>query len=423
MVKNVMLKRVLSGLMVLTLLFQPISFQAKENLMEKVSNVNILIQEPMNALFQPDEMEDATVEKLEYRYSFKQDRGSVLSAKVNMIIDMQVLDVDYQIEAEGEVSGEKLSSGKVLWIGPLTGDISIHGAEYLVLVGFTKLNDNVQVSVTIQAKEGCEEIEPVMFSFGDAVITESIYQELVDKSETVSSETNVSRNRAASTFAMDRVEITDGKYKFEQLASKSAKFSSSLISGNGQTMYGYYSKETNRLAISLKTYCSNVQKYYAEHGSAGTEIHSMKYSLKRGSGANMYIAGVESFDFNVAKFGQHTLIMGFFADAFTLLNWSVPTATLTEVLSRVGGYITKNHETNHTTIEVKFGSFDHANFDACSNGMPVVFQLAKSNSLAQNFILQTSICYRTQLYSNYSGTYTTYYNYANDASSTVVITN
>lgn len=113
MLKNKVLKKVLSGMLVLAFLLQPMSFQAQEDLTKEATNVNILVQEPMNALFQQEEGKDATVENLEYSYGFDENKGEELTADVDVMIDMTVSGMAYEIEAEGEVSGEKLSSGTV----------------------------------------------------------------------------------------------------------------------------------------------------------------------------------------------------------------------------------------------------------------------------------------------------------------------
>lgn len=56
------MKKVLSGMMVLVFLLQPMSFKAQENLTKKETNVNIFVQEPMNVLFQQEAAKDATCE-------------------------------------------------------------------------------------------------------------------------------------------------------------------------------------------------------------------------------------------------------------------------------------------------------------------------------------------------------------------------
>ena len=127
---------------------------------KEATNVNILVQEPMNALFQQEEGKDATVENLEYSYWFDENKGEELTADVEIKIDMTVSGATYEIEAEGEVSGEKLSSGIVLWIGPLEGELEINNIEYLVMVGFTKMDELVQISVTIQSMDDKNVIAP-----------------------------------------------------------------------------------------------------------------------------------------------------------------------------------------------------------------------------------------------------------------------
>ena len=67
-----------SGMIVLMLFTKTMSFFAQEDLTEKVSNVNILMQKPMNRLFQINEgdVADALVESMEYilYYAYKMQR-------------------------------------------------------------------------------------------------------------------------------------------------------------------------------------------------------------------------------------------------------------------------------------------------------------------------------------------------------------
>lgn len=432
MVKNVMMKKVLSGLMVMALLLQPISIQAQENLIHKVSNVNILAQEPMNELFQQGVAdEDVTVENLEYRYRFCEKKGDSLTSVVDMAIHMTVSDVDYEFEVKGEVSGEKLSMGEVLWMGPLEGEIVIDGIEYLTMVGFTKLDESVQVSVTIQSKDDNETIEPVRFSFGDNVISEDIYQEIMINKESMECESYVVGGANTSAYTLNSRSILNqpqleggagSKSVFQLKAAKYAYFSDSAISGDAQALFGYYDKTSKRVMISLKTFCSNLEKDYSGIGHAQSNIESMEYTLQRGNETKMYIVDVETFDFNVKEFGARALIKSLFADALTLIGWDVPTATIEELLSGIYGNITKEKGANSCTIKVKFGVFDYPNFDDCTYGMPIVFQLGQSSTGTQDFTLKTAVSYRTIVQVNGTSSYAVYYDSAKPASCNLSIT-
>lgn len=428
MTKKKMLKKVISGMLVLAFLSQPMSFQAQESLTKKATNVNILLQEPMNELFKQEAGQDAIVESLEYRYWFAENKGDALTATVDMEIDMTVIGVDYEIEADGEVSGENLSSGAILWMGPLEGEIEIDNIEYLVMVGFTKINEAVQVSVTIQSKDDSEEIEPVRFSFGDSVITEDVYQEIRDEKELISTESHADRWPTNTTYAMNSRSILDQPqleggsgglgYPFIIGPSATTSFKSSAISGNGQKLYGALDKSTNRIAVSIKTYCSNVESYYRKFGTARTEIQSMTYTLKQGTKKIAYPSTFESYDFNIKKMGMETLIMPLLSDAITVLNKSLPLSTITELLSGVYGTVDEKGSGTYKTIDIKFGVFDYANFDKCGYGVPIVFVPARYSTNpvgTQDFILEGSISYRTIVSDTNVSGYIVYYDSANKA--------
>ena len=383
----------------------------------------------MNALFQQEEGKDATVENLEYSYWFDENKGEELTADVEIKIDMTVSGATYEIEAEGEVSGEKLSSGIVLWIGPLEGELEINNIEYLVMVGFTKMDELVQISVTIQSMDDKNVIEPVHLSFGDNVITEDIYQEIEEKKETVDIESKQARSMAGSTYTMNSRSILNQPQleggggtpaRFQLKGAKYAYFESSPINGVAQILYGYFDKSTNRLAVSLRTCCSSVDEYFDTNvsGYATTEIERMKYVLKTGSAKYSKIDNMEYFDFNVMESNLSSLLVTLFSDAIALLNYTFPIASIYEILESLYGNMTGFCRSNHAMVEVKFGAYDHANFDAFTAGVPIIFLLEpyKNNTIGtQDYILETSITYRSMVFIDGFSSHVFYYNKAQDA--------
>ena len=433
MVKNVMVAKVLSGMIALALLLQPMNFQAKESLTKKASNVNILVQEPMNELFQQNAAtdEDATIDNLEYRYWFDENKREALTANVDMLINMTVSGSDYTIEADGEVSGENLSSGEVLWMGPLEGEIEINNIEYLVMVGFTKMDELVQVSVTIQSKDDKNVIEPVRYSFGDNVITEDIYQEIIAEKETAVCESHADRWPVTTTYAMNSRSILNqpqleggsgSSRKFYKLInSVSTKFSSGPKSMTGQTLYGYFDEENGRVAVAIRSYCSNLQNYYKSIGNTSTYIDSMKYTLKRGGINKSKIDGMESHDFKMKDGIGTGLIMALVSDVITLLDKPIPISVLTELSSGyVVGTVTENHYDDITTVDIKFGTAERANFDKATGGIPIVFSLRETSTgygKKHDYGLTSSIKYRSIVETSTvpRPVYTVYYDAAVDA--------
>lgn len=430
---NMMLKNVLSGMLVLSFLLQPMSFQAQEDLTKKATNVNILVQEPMNALFQQEEGKDATVETLEYRYWFDENNGDGLTADVDVMIDMTVSGMGYEIEAEGEVSGEKLASGSVLWMGPVEGELEIDNIEYLVMVGFTKMDELVQISVTIQSMDDGEAIEPVMFSFGDCVISEEIYQEIEENKETVDIESKQARSRASSTYIMNSRSILNqpqleggSRNAYTLINSITANFASGPTGEIGQKLYGYFDEGNDRVAIGIRSYCSYLENYYSKVGNTTTYVESMKYTIKRGSNNKSEISNIEPFDFNIGTSGGYGLMDALFSDALTLTNQSLALETIKLMLSGLWGDIDYNENAAIAQLNLKFGAGACANFDRVTGGMPIIFSLRETYigyTGKHEYILTSSIKYRSlvKIVGATNTYYTTYYNSAQDASCTVKI--
>lgn len=431
MSKNKMINQMLSVMLVFVFLLQPMCFQAQEDLTKKATNVNILVQEPMNALFQQEEGKDATVETLEYSYWFDENKGDELTADVDVMIDMTVCGMAYEIEANGEVSGEKLSSGSVLWMGPLEGLIEINNIEYLVMVGFTKMDELVQISVTIQSKDDKNVIEAVRFSFGDNVITEDVYQEIMGENEAIAYGQHVDRYPVSTTYAMNSRSILNQPqleggsgglaYPFRRIKLVSTNFASGPTSEKGQTLYGYFDESTDRVAVAIRTYCSNLKNYYKSIGNTSTYIESMKYTIKRGKIIKSRISGMESYDFVIKNHTGTGLIMALFSDVITMLQYPIPMSTLTELSSNnVTGTVNEKCYDEIAYVDIKFAATEHANFDKATGGMPIVFSLDERDSSYEakhDYCLMSSIKYRSIVE---TGTvprpiYTVYYDAALDA--------
>lgn len=133
-------------------------------------------------------------------------------------------------------------------------------------------------------------------------------------------------------------------YPFRIIESVSTNFASGPTSEKGQTLYGYFDESTDRVAVAIRTYCSNLKKYYKSIGNTSTYIESMKYAIKRGKITKSRIAGMESHDF--------------------VMNNNTVTGTVNEKCYDDIAY-----------VDIKFAAAERANFDKATGGMPIVFSL------------------------------------------------
>ena len=375
-------------------------------------NVEILTQESFATLFgaKKDCGKKLVVDDLKYKYSFdiREDKSDL--ADVRMHLKLSVLGKIYSVIVEGTVDRNNLEDNRTLWFGSLVGSLRIQKNEYLSTVIWAKVDNEIQMSMTIQPLDTDVEMDVVILSFGEPVLTNDMLGEM--QSETK----NIVVNTQLSIFAMDSNQFSEN-YKtddgivygstFEKLVTYTSGFRNAKVGlfGDGQKMIGSFDKNTNRLAVSLKSYCSSVNAYYNQvykgRGMCVTSIAEMSIRLDRGKETDYsYIANTESFDFDIKDYGVCSYIMPLIEDAITLLEVAFPTSFIAEIFENTRGTVNRTIFSDCAEVNVKFGVLDYANFDDCEPGFPIIFQLAKNNysyTGTQEYILSTSICYRTML--------------------------
>lgn len=375
-------------------------------------NVDILTEESFETLFsnKKDFDKKLSINDLKYKYSFDIREDNLNIADVRMHIKLNVSGKTYSFVVEGTVDRNNLGDNRILWFGSLIGTIKIQKSNCLATVVFAEIENEIQMSMTLQPLEGSIENDVVILSFGEPVLTNEML------GETPSEEPCTDMAPQISTFAMDKNQFSEN-FKtddgiiyddpFEKLVTYTCGFRNPKVGlfGDGQKMIGFFDKSTNRLAISLKSYCSSVNAYYNKlyegMGICSTSISQMNFRIQRGEDTRYsYIANTESFDFNIKNYGVYSYIMPLVADALALLEVCVPIAFVTELFENTKGTVDRTIFADAAEVDVKFGVFDHENLDDCEPGFPIIFQLAKNNSTytgTHEYILSTSIAYRTTL--------------------------
>lgn len=366
---------------------------------------------------------ESTIDEISYSYTFALQENNPALADVSLTFTMEIGTQAYPVTVSGTVDSYLLSSGDTLWEGLIAGTTIIEGTEYKVLAGFSKLNSSpsIQVSVTIQAADKTNAIDPLVFTFGDEVITMQIHQELVGNTSTVSvgalsdefDETSAARSAGSFTYLNYDFEYFDSGFN---------------ISGYAQRSRGYFNSSTNQFAVTLKSYGDNIENYFSSTGIAGATIKEFTIELIRDSnystGSYSYIVGTENYDFDVGDYGGGAvLIQPLFEDIMGLLG--VPTSTITAIFDGLKGSVDENFHTSDTSVTVSFGLLQNADFDDSGVGVPIVFQLARNqNNYTGNssYTFVTAITYRTVYIATGSSTPAYVYIDGYDTSKTVSIT-
>ena len=361
-----------------------------------------------------------TIEQVSYDYTFVQDEEDAEKANVSLSFIMFIGSQEYPVNVSGQVNAYSLSSGDILWEGPIEGTAIINGQKYDVLTGFSKLDSSssIQASVTLQASD--EEIlsDPIVFTFGDTVLTKEIHDDIMSQATVADMSDLETGDEGIVPYANS----------FTYVASPTAYFSNS-VTGLAQQAYIQKDSISDELSVAIKTYCNNVNTYYSNAGYTYpvTFIDSFNVNLSIPSGqgySHAYIAGVRNdsrLNNNSGSLSSVSMY-AFFCDVLNALG--VPTNTVSNVLGSLKGSVNYSGSTNYYNVGVSFGITQLANFDTLSNGIPIVFQIGVTSDYAGNtrMTFGTSLRYRTQLGDSSGTSYQWVYTSAKDISYTATVT-
>ena len=340
--------------------------------------------------------------------SYREKEDDCLSVTFSIIID--VGNESYCLSGNGIINEVIEKEGKLLWSGPVDSQLTIENKAYHVIVGvsFYEGEDKAQFDVTIQPFDSSD--NPACFTIGDPILENN---GLLEKSaHTTTQQTK------GNAGVLTEDTFTHLGYKYGTYTSNPG------ISGNAHKHNAYFSNLTNRFAISIKTYCSNVNTYFSNQNTPNlsyTHIYSCMYDLTRNScsvEAMSYIAGFENFDFPLNQMGKsNKWLWALFEDALALIG--VPTSTITTLYNTISddfyGKITQTYNnSNHYRFDILFGVYSEIDFDVNSSfkGYPIVFQLAMSSPANyqgnSSYKVTTDVRYVTKQITNI-GTVTSYY--------------
>lgn len=371
------------------------------------SGIRMMTEETYENIFSLSHCQDQRINEIAYSYEITSDG---VDDSVLLTFYLPVEDCIIPVKAVGII--QRYEFGKTaLYEGPLFGTFRYDANEYDVTVGFMKdcYSSEIQAGVTITEHSQEESIEnnlnnSLVFAFGDFHFIlfedESLNNEYIDTSKNVMHRSNPYVVRSVNSVGCG-----------------------GNVAGYGQILYTMFDSSSNRVAVSIKTFASNVDNFYSNLGYVNTSISECSYNLSRvNSSDHSYIAGIESFDFPTGDYNNGAvLVESLFSDILSI--FGVPMATITSLFSNIRGEVSLVGNTNNTTVSLKYGLNQSIDYDNLSYGVPIVFQLDMSGSYtaSSQYTASSTVKYRAAVIPNgYPDTVYFYVN-SNNASSTISI--
>lgn len=385
------------------------------------TSINIISQGALDEVLYSKERSVTKLEfdEVSYAYNMEIMDENPMFANVDLWVVLQINNVEYPIVMNGTVEACELSSERLLWQGPIIGEVELNAIEFQAIAGFVKLGEALQLSLSLQPTTGDYTDGATIITFGEDVLTADVFKELQEKIQTKNEVDNVTQEEKEIALLSETANSN-----FEQIAIQYKPFTNTSISGVGQRLKGYYDISTRRLAVSIMSRCSNVDSYYSTFGVSSTTIDEFSIGLERTGNNYSYIAGIETFGVTVGTTKVLTALLALFEDAMTLLDITFPTSTISEILGNLDGSVSRLDNTNKEVVTVEFGVLESANFDNSGPGIPVIFQLHRNNDSytgSHNYTLSTTIRYSTYLQQTYPASTQLLYTQAEDTSYSVNI--
>lgn len=191
---------------------------------------------------------------------------------------------------------------------------------------------------------------------------------------------------------------------FEQVGEYSSWVSTGSSSIRGYKQYVYFSPLTSEMAVSIRTYCDNINTIYENDDSiSATFVHSLEMRLKHGENGDPYnianIAGVDCYDFEILDGSTaYGFLSDLFLGAFTHIGFNL--SSLSIFPSAATGTVELSDNYKNAYVKVSFGTGDNHNFDDISTGLPICFLLSKNQAGYignSKLIAITAITYKTSV--------------------------
>ena len=310
-------------------------------------------------------------------------------------------------QATGTINSYQLSDGKTLWDGVLRGVAEFDGKEYIVLVGFSKLDgsDAIQANVTIQTND--ELI--VMFSFGETIQSEAIMSE-IENAETASLQ------MVPDSHPAEMAALTSSGYT--TIASNVTEYTVGNNTRDVLTTTVFFDSINNRCFINLQSDTEMMMELFTVAYSV--DIKSVNYFIEIddtkeidelvGNNVTYFqgfwgVAQMNSDIYELNDDGSYYVDDLFEAVLKSALEYvceeflPVPASVILSVESlfnEATGYVLKDIDTTYLSLSIDYGNETGLHYDDC--GMPMGCVITAGPSFTPGayayYTATTSIMYR-----------------------------
>lgn len=350
-----------------------------------------------------------------YSYTIAPDSTTEDRASVTLDFLWQTDGHSVLAQATGTINSYQLSDGKTLWDGVLSGTAEFNENEYIVLVGFSKMDNSeaIQANVTIQTNE--ELI--VMFSFGETIQSEYFI------SNAEHTETANTKNTLDTPF----VELTSlATDRYAPIVSTSTEYTVGSNTRDVLTTTAFFDPINNRCLINLQSDTEMMKELFSVAYSV--DIKKVSYQLtydvskEISSAAGNNVANLDGF-WGVAPLTMYEpesdgsyfiedlfsaileAAFDYFCGSFlpvklgaSFLPISSDIAnTVTSLFEEATGYVAKDtSDATYHTLIIDYGDKTGLHYD--DSGMPTVFVVEAGPSFnagqSAYYTATTSIMYR-----------------------------
>ena len=286
-----------------------------------------------------------------YKINFTESDVGRAELKFNLLIGGE----SYPVEVDGKVFKVPLSED-VLIKGNLYGQTIIHGEEFQVDVGITKLESQDTLSAGVAFTTADYDTNPdaqqILFYFGTPCMTEELWQEYQDQR----TKNNVESTKAESDAQAARVSSVGTKY------GNFISDNNFSDSGRGQKLVVKLDERGPSILCGLYSYNDSIK---ASDFKVGTFLEAPVSAFQIGLRKDSGIATISSMT-GVKGADRYTSDLGdFWGAAFydIIGHFGVPTGALSELLGNVGGDVEAVDDGADSYVHVDIAPGDYVDFD------------------------------------------------------------
>ena len=349
---------------------------------------------------------NSSVGEASVTYTFTIDADDPAKGVVAMHIDAVINGNNCAFDLSGSAEGMVLSND-IFWTCFLDGSMNVNGTVYdNVLSCMNKLDSDDLYVITITPPSQI----PTHLKIGELHIPPEKYKEIQSKTVCYNPEIeNINLSSSGKKILPNK--STD---VYEPIPNSIFSIiGNSFTHFSYQNMAPYYSQRAracyasgyNRLSVSLKTYCSELNNYMKNNSAYYdrnylTGIEYANISLSRNNTYDYsYIVGLEKlpYPFNQSHANANSLVWAIFSDVLSSY-FGIPTETLSYFVSPYAeGEFTVDRNTDYASVSMTTPVVMYINFDSLDCGMPIVFQLSRSQPGFASYTYSTSTVYKTQI--------------------------